>query len=208
LTTLLTPEFLARVRSLEDAYLASDDPIEQSGFHGGPIRWRAEREPIIEAVEADGSLLDIGCANGYLLECLAQWAGDRGVRLEPFGLDIGPRLIDSARQRLPEFAANFWVADASDWQPPRCFRYVYTLADCVPESSLREYVFRLLERAVEPGGRLIVGSYGSRSRNEPPLDIAAVLESFGLKVGGRASGGDPPITAFAWLDSAHDRINR
>jgi SAM-dependent methyltransferase len=187
------------VRSLEDAYLASDDPIEQSGFHGGPARWRAEREPILEAVEGGGSFLDLGCANGYLLECLAQWAGERGHRLEPFGVDIGPRLIDSARQRLPEFAANFWVAEASDWQPPRRFRYVYTLADCVPESSLRDYVFRLLERAVEPGGRLIVGSYGSRSRAEPPLEIADLLESFGLDLEGRASGGAPLVSTFAWV---------
>jgi hypothetical protein len=70
----------------------------------------------------------------------------------------------------------------------------------VPETSLREYISRLLERTVEPGGRLIVGYYGSRSRNEPPLDIASLLESFGLEVAGRATGGDPPITAFTWFD--------
>jgi len=120
--------------------------------------------------------------------------------MEPFDVDIGPRLIEAARERLPQFVANFWVADASDWRPRRRFRYVYTLADCVPASSLPEYVFRLLERAVQPGGRLIVGSYGSRSRAEPPLDIPGVLESFGLEGAGRASGGDPPIAAFAWVD--------
>ena len=101
---------------------------------------------------------------------------------------------------MPGFRDNFWVAEASDWQPARRFRYVYTLADCVPASGLSEYVFRLLERAVEPRGRLIVGSYGSRSRSEPPLDIGAILESFGLDLAGRASGGDPSITAFAWVD--------
>jgi len=200
LTTLLPPEFLARVQSLEDAYLASDDPIEQSGFHGGPVRWRAEREPIVQAVEGDGSFLDIGCANGYLLECLVRWARERRIELEPFGVDIGPRLIAAARRLLPGFRDNFWVAEASDWQPPRRFRYVYTLADCVPESSLREYVVRLVDRAVEPDGRLIVGSYGSRSRGEPPLDIATILESFGVHVMGRAFGGDPAISAFAWVD--------
>ena len=200
MTTLLPPEFLARVRSLEDAYLASDDPIEQSGFHGGPVRWRAEREPIVQAVEGDGSFLDIGCANGYLLECLVRWARERRIELEPFGVDIGPRLIAAARRRLPGFRDNLWVAEASDWQPPRRFRYVYTLADCVPESSLRVYVSRLLERAVEPRGRLIVGSYGSRSRAEPPLDIVGFLESCGLNVLGRAHVGAPPITPFAWAD--------
>jgi SAM-dependent methyltransferase len=200
LTSLLPPEFLARARSLERAYLAPDDAMEQSGFHGGLVRWRAEREPILRGIEHNGTLLDIGCANGYLLECLVRWAQDRRIELQPFGVDIGPRLIAAARRRLPGFAANLWVADASDWRPPRRFRYVYTLADCVPKSRLREYVFRLLERAVEPRGRLIVGSYGSRSRAEPPLDIAALLASFDLHVAGRASGGAPPITAFAWVD--------
>jgi len=200
LSSLLPPEFLERVCSLADAYLASDDPIEQSGFHGGADRWRAEREPILQAVETDGSFLDIGCANGYLLECLARWAHERRIELEPFGVDIGPRLIAAARLRLPGFRDHFWVAEASDWHPPRRFRYVYTLADCVPEPGLREYVFRLLERAVEPGGRLIAGSYGSRSRAEAPLDIAGLLESFGLEVAGRTSGGDPLIAAFAWVD--------
>jgi trans-aconitate methyltransferase len=167
LTSLLPPDFRARVRSLEEAYLASNDPIEQSGFHGGPVRWRAEREPILRAIERDGTMLDIGCANGYLLECLVRWALERQIELKPFGVDIGPRIIAAARRRLPGFRDNFWVADASDWRPPRRFRYVYTLADCVPEPSLREYVFRLLERAIEPGGRLIVGPTGAAPTPNP-----------------------------------------
>src|SRR5439155_10679736 len=102
------------------------------------------------------------------------------IELEPFGVDIGPRPIAAARRRLPGFRDNCWVAEASDWRPPRRFRYAYTLADCVPESGLHEYVSHLVERAVGPGGRLVVGSYGSRSRAEPPLDVAALLEDYGL----------------------------
>jgi hypothetical protein len=29
-----------------------------------------EREPILTAIDSGGDILDIGCANGYLLECL------------------------------------------------------------------------------------------------------------------------------------------
>ncbi len=71
----LPRDFVRRIESLEEAYLRSDDPIRQSGFGGGAERWRAERGPILEAVEGDGDLLDIGCANGYLLECLVAWGG-------------------------------------------------------------------------------------------------------------------------------------
>jgi SAM-dependent methyltransferase len=194
-------EYLAQIRSLEPLYLETDDPIRQSGFGGRAERWRAEREPILDAVEGDGDLLDIGCANGYLLECLVAWAAERGVVLTPYGLDIGPRLIAEARRRLPGFAANFHVGNGWDWQPERRFRYVYTLSDCVPPELLRSYAERLLERVVEPGGRLIVGAYGSRSRATPPLPVAAALGSFGLQVAGQSFGGSPPITEFAWTDA-------
>lgn len=196
----LPDPFLRRLRELEESYLESDDPIRQSGFGGGPERWRMEREPILDAVDSDGDFVDIGCANGHLLECLVAWARERGVTLTPHGVDIGPRLIELARRRIPQFASHFYVANAWDWEPPRQFRYVYTLLDCVPESRCEAYVRRLLERAVEPGGRLIAGDYGSRSRSIPSRPVAEILTSYGLTVAGSASGGDPPVTRFAWVD--------
>jgi trans-aconitate methyltransferase len=173
--------------------------MRQSGFGGGAERWRAERSTILEAIDHDGDLLDIGCANGYLAECLVEWAADRGVRLTPHGIDIGPKLIAEAKRRLPAFADNFHVANGWDWQPGSRFGYVYTLSDCVPPDMLAEYVERLLERLVEPGGLLIVGSYGSRSRATPPLPIGELLAGFGHQIAGQATGGEPPITAFAWI---------
>ncbi len=72
-TRTLARAFLQDLRALESAYLKEDDPIRQSGFRGGADRWRGERGPILNAIETDGDLLDIGCANGYLLECLLNW---------------------------------------------------------------------------------------------------------------------------------------
>jgi len=199
--TDLPREFVERARALEASYLTSDDPIRQSGFGGGAARWRAEREPILDAVGGDGDLLDIGCANGYLVECLVAWGAERGLHLTPRGVDIGPLLIAEAQRRLPAFATNFEVANGWDWRPAHRFRYVYTLWDCVPPAQVGEYAQRLLSRAVEPGGRLIVGAYGSRSRGTPPAPIGDLLESHGLTVAGRAYGGDPVTTAFAWVDN-------
>lgn len=188
------------LEKLEASYLTEDDPILQSGFGGGPERWRAEREPILEAVTTDGDFLDVGCANGFLLECLLKWAGERGTRLTPYGLDQGAQLIELARQRLPEYGPNFFIGNAWDWQPPRQFQYVYTLNDCVPSEFLEEYVHRLLLRVVCTGGRLIIGAYGSRSQGRPPFDIRAFLDSRDFPVAGTAEGGSPPITSFAWVD--------
>ncbi|UCH35823.1 MAG: class I SAM-dependent methyltransferase [Armatimonadota bacterium] len=195
----LPADFLDRLRALEDSYCAETDPIRQSGFSGGPERWRAEREPILEAVDRDGDFLDIGCANGYLLQCLVAWAGERGHRLTPHGLDFGRRLVAMAQKRLPEFAANFHIGNAWDWQPPRKYRYVYSLLDCVPEDYLGAYCRRLLERMVKRGGKLIIGMYGSRSRDVPPLNVAERLTQLGFEAQGTAYGGTPPLTSFAWV---------
>ena len=135
--------------------------------------------------------------------CWSVWLpGDanEAFRITPHGVDIGPRLIEAAKERLPLFADNFHVANAWDWRPPRRFRYVYALHDCVPEGMLGEFARRLLERAVEPGGRLIIGAYGSRSRDEAPRLIGEALSAEGFEVAGTAMGGEPPLTAFAWVD--------
>ncbi|HUF52425.1 MAG TPA: hypothetical protein VMR52_01470 [Dehalococcoidia bacterium] len=102
---------------------------------------------------------------------------------------------------MPEFAGNFLVANGWDWRPDRRFRYVYTLWDCVPPDYLGEYAARLLANVVSPGGRLIVGAYGSRSRGEAPAPIGDLLASHGFTVAGTSSGGEPPVTAFAWIDN-------
>jgi SAM-dependent methyltransferase len=180
--------------------LTSDDPIRQSGFAGGSERWRREREPILEAFQGSGDLLDACCANSYLLECLMNWGKARGLEITPFGIDQGVRLIELARRRLPAFARHFQSANAWDSYPPRRYRYVYALWDCVPEDYLIEFVRRLIVRLVEPGGRLILGAYGSRSRNEQPFDVEKLLRLAGYRVSGTAWGGVPAIAQFGWVD--------
>ncbi len=201
----LPDDFLRGLEELEESYLTSDDPIRQSGFGGGPERWRAERKPILEAVDSDGDLLDACCANGFLLECLVEWGRERGREITPHGLDIGERLVDLARRRLRDHAANIRVGNIWDWTPQRTFDYVYVLADCVPTEFLPELVRRASVRVVAPGGRLILGSYGSRSRGLPPLDVAGLLADVGFDIAGTARGGDPPVTAFAWIDTERPR---
>lgn len=191
--------FLGRLRNLEAAYCSESDPIRQSGFSGGPRRWRAEREPILEAIEGDGDFLDVGCANGYLLECLVQWAQQRGYHLTPHGVDFGPRLIQMAKERFPHLGSNFHIGNAWEWQPPRRYRYVYSPWDCVPEPYFGEYCRRLLDRMVERGGKLIIGMYGSRSRKIRPINLGGLLARLGFAVQGTAYGGTPAVSSFAWI---------
>lgn len=196
----LPDTFIRELEQLERAYLQRSDPIEQSGFSGGAERWRAERIPILDAVGEDGTFLDTGCANGYLLECLVAWGDERGIRLTPFGLDQGRELIELARRRQPAIADHFTVGNAWDWLPDVPFRYVYTLLDQVPPDFVEPYLHRLNAHVVAPGGRLIVGDYGSKSRGISARKVAEVLNASGFKVQGEAQGGSDGIARFAWAD--------
>jgi hypothetical protein len=72
--------------------------------------------------------------------------------------------------------------------------------DCVPPTALDAYAEQLIENVVAPGGRLILGAYGSRSRREPPARIDAILTDLGYEVAGSTHAGTPETARFAWID--------
>ena len=180
--------------------MTESDPIRQSGFGGGATRWRQERESILDLIDSDGDFLDVGCANGYLLECLVKWGSERGKMLIPYGLDCGKRLIELARKRYARYARNFFIGNGWDWIPPRRFKFVYTLYDCVPPEYLEEYLHRLILRYLSEDGCLILGAYGSASENKPPFDISTFLNSKGFEISGTSTGGSPIISSFARIN--------
>ena len=83
------------------AYLAAATPWEQSGKSGTADDWEYARSHVADAIDRDGSFLDVGCASGYLMECLPRWTTQD---VEPYGLDIAPRAGPLARRRLPAWA--------------------------------------------------------------------------------------------------------
>jgi SAM-dependent methyltransferase len=200
-TRELPAEFLHHLAELETRYLSGRDPLRQSGFSGGLRRWRAERSPILDAMPVSGELLDVGCANGYLLECLVEWAAARALTLVPFGVDISAPLIALAQERLPQSREHFFVANALGWLPPRRFHYVYAVCDCVPLAQFGAFVGHLLSHVVAPQGRLIIGAYGSRRRHEKPLRVEELLARLGHAVVGCSAAGQPETARFAWIDA-------
>jgi 2-polyprenyl-3-methyl-5-hydroxy-6-metoxy-1,4-benzoquinol methylase len=90
--------------ALVTAYLAGDNPRAQSGSDGSIADWAYTRGLLAEAVDRDGAFLDVGCANGYLMETMVAWCAERGHAIEPYGLDIAPELAALARRRLPRWA--------------------------------------------------------------------------------------------------------
>lgn len=199
----LSKSHIESIHILEAAYLRHRDPIKQSGFSGGPDRWRIERSPLLDAVDGDGEFLDLGCANGYLLQSVVGWASERGIDLTPYGIDLNPRLLQEAIRRFRDQADHFWVANAWRWLPPRRFRWVYAIWDLVPIEFLPQLAFHLLEHVVARDGALVFGAYGSKSEDRPSVTIGDVLRASGLPVSGISQGGElpsgGPVTRFAWI---------
>jgi SAM-dependent methyltransferase len=173
-----------RLLLLETSYLRDGTPRGGSGFRGTAADWRAQRGHLCQAVDRDGSFLDVGCANGHLAESMVAWCAERGVRLEPFGVDLSAGLVAEARRRLPGWADRFWVGNALDWTAPRGrrFDFVHTLLDLVPDNRVGQMVRHHMERLVAPGGRLLASSYVSARDRSRHAD--RILARLGFRVDG------------------------
>jgi len=177
-------------RELESAYLMHDEPWKQSGFAGPEERWIKCRKPVAECVDKSGSFLDIGCANGYLLDCSMRWVKEQGITIVPYGIDMSERLIHLAKQRLPQYASNLFVGNAWYWNPPLEFDFVRTEMNAVPEELQKEYVMRLLDKFVLPSGKLLITEYRSSQDDFSKKWVDERLDEWGLKVAYSKSGFD------------------
>ncbi|HUY75365.1 MAG TPA: class I SAM-dependent methyltransferase [Ktedonobacterales bacterium] len=178
--------FAANQALLETAYLAGTEPWQQSGFglhsQRDAAQWAALRRPIADAVTRSGSFLDIGCANGYLLECVMGWLAERGLTITPYGLDFADGLIALARQRQPHYADQLFVGNAWDWSPPRRFDYARVSLEYVPDDLRAAFIARLLRDYLVSDGRLLVAEYRSRDNTAPALTIDADLRTLGFAI--------------------------
>jgi len=143
----------------------------------------ATRELLAALVNKDGTFLDIGCATGYLMECLQVWARERGHSLIMYGLELSPALVAAARQRTPALASHIFEGNVLDWVPPRRFTFVHTGLEYVPVNRQSWLVRHLVDEFVEPGGRLIVGPI-------PHADLPANREAF------EAAGAPPEASEY------------
>lgn len=175
-------DWFAEVKqTLETAYAASSTAWQQSGKSGTFEDWTRLRIPNIAPVQRSGTYLDVGCANGYLLECLVAWAQLKGIEITPHGLDYSAKLVDLARQRLHP-SSNIYVGNAWDWTPPQCFDYVRAELDYVPRNYREPFVERLLAEFVAQSGRLIISQYRSRRDDLTEGWVDQELEGYGFRV--------------------------
>jgi SAM-dependent methyltransferase len=185
---------------LETAYLSHTEPWRQSGMSGPQERWISLRKPVANCIDRSGSFLDIGCANGYLLACCLDWTAERGILLDPYGLDVSPVLVGLAQERLPQYADHFFIGNAYHWEPQRRFDFVRTELVYVPAELEREFVLRLINKFLSRGGKLLVANYGEDLPNPekgllpgsyPAKRILERLADLGIDPIGYEDGYDP-----------------
>lgn len=158
------------------AYLAADTPWEGSGKSGTAADWEYSRSHIAHAIDRNGSFLDVGCANGYLLVCLPRWTPHS---IDRWGLDISPDLVTVARERLPELGHQLIVGNALTWQPDRRFDFVRTSLDYVPRHRRRQFFEHLLAQS----DRLIVGVFNEHFDERPTEHM---VRDWGYRIAGRS----------------------
>lgn len=172
---------------LETAYTPAPTAWQQSGKSGTFEDWVRLRIANIAPVHQSGTYLDIGCANGYLLECLVVWARLKGVEIIPYGLDFSDKLVALAQQRLQSLS-NIYIGNAWNWTPPQRFNYVRTELDYVPRNYRKSYIERLLTEFVAQNGRLIISQYRSRRDDLTQGWLNPELEAYGFQISELHSG--------------------
>jgi SAM-dependent methyltransferase len=182
--------------AISEFYLADpSNPYQQSGRSSGAHRWEDTRRIFVEAIDRSGDFLDVGCANGLLLETLIAWAAEKGHAVRPYGIDFIPELIELARQRFPDQPGVFEVANAYYWKPQRQYDFVRTNLEYVPQGDWASFV-RHQYAAVAPGGRFILAHY--RNADEQKVIVADVIAEAGYVVHGQV---EAPGVSVAWTDT-------
>ena len=141
-------------------YLAADNPRAQAGHSGDEGSYRYSRGMILEALDRSGSFIDVGCANGHLMEMLHSWLRGTEIKVEFYGLDISEELIALAKRRLPNWKGSFFIGNALYWSPPKKLDFVCTRElGYVPRKREKQFFEHLFVDYLQEGGRMILGPY-------------------------------------------------
>jgi trans-aconitate methyltransferase len=102
--------------------------------------------------------------------------------VDPYGLDLSEPLVALAKKRLPDHTHHLFVGNAWTWTPPQAFDFVRTELVYVPNDLHRDYVKRILDQYLRPGGTLIAAEYLNKTNSSTTLGIDRYLSDLGFMV--------------------------
>ena len=169
--------------------------------------WEDHRKFISQAINKSGTILDVGCANGFLLKCLQKWSI---YKLTPYGIDYNKECIEQAKDLFPLYSDNFMFALMPNLKEffkqdfPVKFDFVYwNIWDPWNFEDQKEIEsLHLSFEMVSNGGRLILGFYESDKNKEKRIQK---IKELGFKFSGitKNYGGEEILI---WIDKPIDQI--
>ena len=141
--------------------------LEGSHITGDAVEfkyWYDHRFPIVKTINRSGSVLDIGCANGFLLRSLIEWSD---YELVPYGIEPDDILLERCKAMFPKLEHHFTslplhkLDQTREAGLPEQFDFVYWCVWDNFDFSDKQFDGWLEQAygAVKEGGRLILGFY-------------------------------------------------
>jgi tRNA (uracil-5-)-methyltransferase TRM9 len=143
---------------------------------------------ILESLNGDENILDLGCGNGELARALAK-RGHHGLYL---GLDFSLPLLREAEAQSGDFSAKFMQVDltqlseirnqlsvvSTQWDMITAFAVLHH----IPSNELRLDILRVVHKLLSKDGRFILSNWQFLNSEKlkariKPWDAATVLES-------------------------------
>lgn len=177
-----SPNFLGLIKNDTENTLVANSFVSKTDFK----KWEGLRSFVANLINQDGKILDIGCANGFLLKCLMEWSD---YELDPYGIDTENHLIEQARILFPDTKEQFIVGDfktipelVDDGVLPKNFSTVYwnVWDDWQFDTEEKIRPISDLIRILKKDGRLILGFYDTNEDNN--FERIRRLEKLGYKV--------------------------
>lgn len=184
-------------------YLSSDNPRGQSGHSGDEERYYYSHSTLLSVIDRSGTLLDVGCANGYLMESMDRWFRGTGYDVAFYGLDISEGMLDLAKQRLPQWSDRFFLGNGLDYRPEVKYDMVMTKElSYVPPHRQKEFFENMYHHMLKDGGRLILGPQaeerGSHAIEEQILSFGYTPSGYVEKA--NSSGDMQVVKRIYWFD--------
>lgn len=177
------------------------DLLINCSFSGAFEAWERRKAFIAETIHKDGTFLDTGAGNGFLLKCLQEWSKHS---ITPYGIDISQEYIRKAKELFPGQQDNFTalnvneVENISQYLPDR-YNFVYFSSDWSGR-KLTEHdtgLINNLKNHVNPGGRLILGFYGQGKQSN--LESVHGFEKSGIEFN-EVLENPMDTNVVAWID--------
>jgi len=156
-------EYSKEFQELISDPLRFEKMMEQNYSAGSYEDWEHKRKFIAKAINDNGTILDIGCASGFFLRSMQEWAG---YGLVPYGIDINGDFIEEAKRLFPQQEEHFVKLDVKDIVNlpslgfPNRYDYVYLsvpgdIADAKWRTLIKTTIIPMANK------RFIIGFYGS-----------------------------------------------